>query len=148
VTAFLPLITSAVAGLVQERPVSPSFSGRFHHPSDPSSSANVNAHPIAENGDASIVDSNGDLLRSEQQTEASSLSREHEKAGTLELKNGKQGPDSLAERAGQIGIIESSKEQLLYLWEVIREPTILLPTLFIFFWQATPQSDTAMFYFT
>jgi hypothetical protein len=148
VTAFLPLITSAVAGLVQERPVSPSFSGRFHHPSDPSSSANVNTHPIPENGHASIVDLDGDLLRSQQQTDASSLSREHEKAGTSESENGKQGPESLAERAEQIGIVESSKEQLLYLWEVIREPTILLPTLFIFFWQATPQSDTAMFYFT
>eukprot|EP00850_Spirogloea_muscicola_P002563 SM000010S04201 [mRNA] locus=s10:280451:284029:+ [translate_table: standard] len=45
-------------------------------------------------------------------------------------------------------LLTTIKTQLTYLWETIRQPTILLPTIFLFAWQATPQSDTAMFYFT
>ncbi|KAH7447161.1 hypothetical protein KP509_01G094400 [Ceratopteris richardii] len=44
--------------------------------------------------------------------------------------------------------LEHAKDQTKYLWKTIKEPTILLPTLFIFFWQATPTSDTAMFFFS
>jgi hypothetical protein len=29
----------------------------------------------------------------------------------------------------------------------VKEPNIFLPTAFIFLWQATPTSDTAMFFF-
>lgn len=46
------------------------------------------------------------------------------------------------------GFIETSKSQLSFLWETVKEPNIFLPTLFIFLWQATPTSDTAMFFFT
>ncbi|XP_068635040.1 folate-biopterin transporter 1, chloroplastic [Aristolochia californica] len=46
------------------------------------------------------------------------------------------------------GFIESSKQNILQLWDAVRQPNIFLPTLFIFLWQATPQSDSAMFYFT
>ncbi|CAI5510679.1 unnamed protein product [Closterium sp. Naga37s-1] len=38
--------------------------------------------------------------------------------------------------------------QVVFLWETIRQPAILLPTAFIFLWQATPHSETAMFFFT
>ncbi|PIM98339.1 Acetyl-CoA transporter [Handroanthus impetiginosus] len=34
------------------------------------------------------------------------------------------------------------------LWDAVKQPNVFLPTLFIFLWQATPQSDSAMFYFT
>ncbi|WJX20927.1 hypothetical protein P8452_10410 [Trifolium repens] len=44
--------------------------------------------------------------------------------------------------------LESSKESIIQLWDSVRQPSIFLPTLFIFLWQATPQSDSAMFYFT
>ncbi|CAI5505565.1 unnamed protein product [Closterium sp. Naga37s-1] len=37
---------------------------------------------------------------------------------------------------------------VVFLWETIRQPAILLPTAFIFLWQATPHSETAMFFFT
>ncbi|OVA05431.1 Biopterin transport-related protein BT1 [Macleaya cordata] len=43
---------------------------------------------------------------------------------------------------------ESSKQNIIQLWAAIRQPNILLPTLFIFLWQATPHSESAMFYFT
>lgn len=43
--------------------------------------------------------------------------------------------------------LESSKESIIQLWVSVRQPSIFLPTLFIFLWQATPQSDSAMFYF-
>lgn len=46
------------------------------------------------------------------------------------------------------GFVDTVRTQLVFLWETIRQPTILLPTIFIFAWQATPQADTAMFYFT
>ncbi|KAF5203764.1 Folate-biopterin transporter 1 protein, partial [Thalictrum thalictroides] len=46
------------------------------------------------------------------------------------------------------GFIESSKQNLIQLWGAIRQPNVFLPTLFIFLWQATPQSDSTMFYFT
>ncbi|GER29771.1 major facilitator superfamily protein [Striga asiatica] len=41
----------------------------------------------------------------------------------------------------------SSKNSLLQLWDAVKQPNVFLPTLFIFLWQATPQSDSAMFYF-
>lgn len=46
------------------------------------------------------------------------------------------------------GFYESSKENIFQLLETIRQPNVFLPTLFIFLWQATPQSDSAMFFFT
>ncbi|XP_058084405.1 folate-biopterin transporter 1, chloroplastic isoform X2 [Magnolia sinica] len=46
------------------------------------------------------------------------------------------------------GFAETSKQSIIQLWDSVRQPNIFLPTLFIFFWQATPQSDSAMFFFT
>ncbi|PIA44954.1 hypothetical protein AQUCO_01700495v1 [Aquilegia coerulea] len=59
-------------------------------------------------------------------------------------------PDSLKGHGPLVsqGFIESSKQNLIQLWGAIRQPNVFLPTLFIFLWQATPQSDSAMFYFT
>ena len=34
------------------------------------------------------------------------------------------------------------------LFTAVKQPTILLPTAFIFMWQATPSASSAMFYFT
>uniref|UniRef100_A0A0D6R5J4 Major facilitator superfamily (MFS) profile domain-containing protein n=1 Tax=Araucaria cunninghamii TaxID=56994 RepID=A0A0D6R5J4_ARACU len=47
-----------------------------------------------------------------------------------------------------LGVLKSAKNLFLQLWGTVRQPNIFLPTLFIFLWQATPQSDTAMFFFT
>ncbi|XP_039131102.1 folate-biopterin transporter 1, chloroplastic [Dioscorea cayenensis subsp. rotundata] len=44
-------------------------------------------------------------------------------------------------------LLESSKQHILQLWTAVKQREIFLPTLFIFLWQATPQSDSAMFYF-
>ncbi|XP_047167673.1 folate-biopterin transporter 1, chloroplastic [Vigna umbellata] len=44
--------------------------------------------------------------------------------------------------------LESSKQSIIQLWGSVRQRSVFLPTLFIFLWQATPQSDSAMFYFT
>ncbi|XP_021895838.1 folate-biopterin transporter 1, chloroplastic [Carica papaya] len=44
--------------------------------------------------------------------------------------------------------LENSKEHVIQLWSAVKQPTVFLPTLFIFLWQATPHSDSAMFYFT
>jgi folate/biopterin transporter len=82
VTAVLPLITSAVAGLVREEPI----------------------------------------------------------------KTRRDEPEVAAARTAQF--ISSSKSQLGFLWQTVKEPSIFWPTLFIFLWQATPTSDTAMFFFT
>nr|DAD19580.1 TPA_asm: hypothetical protein HUJ06_021043 [Nelumbo nucifera] len=46
------------------------------------------------------------------------------------------------------GFFESSKQNIIQLWNAVRQPNVFLPTLFIFLWQATPQSDSAMFFFT
>ncbi|XP_020096119.1 folate-biopterin transporter 1, chloroplastic [Ananas comosus] len=46
------------------------------------------------------------------------------------------------------GFIESSKQHITQLWAAVRQRDIFLPTLFMFLWQATPQSDSAMFFFT
>ncbi|KAK6929943.1 Biopterin transporter family [Dillenia turbinata] len=43
---------------------------------------------------------------------------------------------------------ESAKQNVFQLWDAVREPNVFLPTLFVFLWQATPQSDSAMFFFT
>ncbi|KAE8696317.1 Folate-biopterin transporter 1 [Hibiscus syriacus] len=44
--------------------------------------------------------------------------------------------------------LESSRESIIQLLNAVRQPKVFLPTVFIFLWQATPQSDSAMFYFT
>ncbi|KAL1543261.1 folate-biopterin transporter 1, chloroplastic-like [Salvia divinorum] len=46
------------------------------------------------------------------------------------------------------GFIASSKSSIMQLWSAVKQPNVLLPTLFIFLWQATPHSESAMFYFT
>ena len=46
------------------------------------------------------------------------------------------------------GLLESSRQSIFQLWNAVKQPSIFLPTLFIFLWQATPQSDSAMFFFT
>nr|DAD37165.1 TPA_asm: hypothetical protein HUJ06_007806 [Nelumbo nucifera] len=38
------------------------------------------------------------------------------------------------------GFFESSKQNIIQLWNAVRPPNVFLPTLFIFLWQATPQS--------
>ncbi|CAM0876836.1 unnamed protein product [Alopecurus aequalis] len=45
------------------------------------------------------------------------------------------------------GLFETSRQQIGQIWTAVKQPNIFLPTLFIFLWQATPQSDSAMFYF-
>ncbi|EEF45280.1 transporter, putative [Ricinus communis] len=49
---------------------------------------------------------------------------------------------------GGNGFLESSKQHIIQLWDAVKQPNVFLPTLFIFLWQATPHSDSAMFYFT
>ncbi|MDY7013006.1 MAG: folate/biopterin family MFS transporter [Cyanobacteriota bacterium] len=39
------------------------------------------------------------------------------------------------------------KEQIRQLWNGLRQKSIWLPTIFVFVWQATPTSDSALFYF-
>ncbi|XP_057489117.1 folate-biopterin transporter 1, chloroplastic-like isoform X1 [Actinidia eriantha] len=46
------------------------------------------------------------------------------------------------------GFFESSKHNIVQLWHTVRQPNVFLPTLFLFLWQSTPQSDSAMFFFT
>jgi hypothetical protein len=45
------------------------------------------------------------------------------------------------------GFVESTKQHIRQLWASVKQPNIFLPTLFIFLWQAMPQSDSAMFFF-
>lgn len=40
------------------------------------------------------------------------------------------------------------QEQIRQLWQAITQKSILLPTAFIFLWQATPSADSAFFFFT
>ncbi len=40
------------------------------------------------------------------------------------------------------------KQQLRQLWKAFKQKSILLPVAFIFIWQATPNADSAFFYFT
>ncbi|EOY05716.1 PREDICTED: folate-biopterin transporter 1, chloroplastic isoform X2 [Theobroma cacao] len=49
---------------------------------------------------------------------------------------------------GNPSFLESSRESIIQLWNAVRQPNVFLPTVFIFLWQATPQSDSALFYFT
>ncbi|KAE8650354.1 folate-biopterin transporter 1, chloroplastic isoform X1 [Cucumis sativus] len=44
--------------------------------------------------------------------------------------------------------VRSSRQHVVELWGAVSQRNVLLPTLFIFLWQATPQSDSAMFFFT
>uniref|UniRef100_A0A2P2JIB5 Uncharacterized protein MANES_15G030000 n=1 Tax=Rhizophora mucronata TaxID=61149 RepID=A0A2P2JIB5_RHIMU len=47
-----------------------------------------------------------------------------------------------------LGFLESSKQHIIQLWHAVKQPNVFLPTLFIFLWQSTPHSESAMFYFT
>ncbi|KAM6566255.1 hypothetical protein CsatA_025383 [Cannabis sativa] len=44
--------------------------------------------------------------------------------------------------------LSSTKQNIIELWDAVKQPSVFLPTTFLFLWQATPQSDSAMFYFT
>lgn len=44
--------------------------------------------------------------------------------------------------------IDTTKAQIQELWRTLTNPAIYLPVLFIFFWQATPSPDSALFYFS
>lgn len=44
--------------------------------------------------------------------------------------------------------LRTSRQHVVELWGAVSQRNVLLPTLFIFLWQATPQSDSAMFFFT
>lgn len=46
------------------------------------------------------------------------------------------------------GEILGVKQQFKQIWSAFRQKSILLPTAFIFIWQATPTADSAMFFFT
>nr|XP_043613546.1 folate-biopterin transporter 1, chloroplastic [Erigeron canadensis] len=49
---------------------------------------------------------------------------------------------------GASGFFDTSKGSILELWQAVKQPNVFLPTMFIFLWQATPHSESAMFYFT
>ncbi|XP_062212666.1 folate-biopterin transporter 1, chloroplastic-like isoform X2 [Phragmites australis] len=57
------------------------------------------------------------------------------------------GERSISLSASSSELIESSKQRIMQLWISVKQSSIFLPTLFIFLWQATPQSDPAMFFF-
>ncbi|CAM6036159.1 unnamed protein product [Sphagnum compactum] len=56
-------------------------------------------------------------------------------------------PSLDAPEGPEMTFLDISNSQLGFLWETVKEPSIFLPTMFIFLWQATPISDTAMFFF-
>ncbi|KAI3827871.1 hypothetical protein L1987_01959 [Smallanthus sonchifolius] len=43
---------------------------------------------------------------------------------------------------------DTTSSSILELWQAIKQPNVFLPTIFIFLWQATPHSESTMFYFT
>jgi len=50
--------------------------------------------------------------------------------------------------AGESSLFKNLKQSSAQLWDAVKQPNVYYPTLFAFLWQATPQSDSAMFYFT
>ncbi|ERN43130.1 folate/biopterin transporter [Rubidibacter lacunae KORDI 51-2] len=53
---------------------------------------------------------------------------------------------AIAERTA--GTTPRPVEQAKRLWATVRQPVILLPTAFIVLWQATPNAESALFFFT
>ncbi|KMS98840.1 hypothetical protein BVRB_3g068210 [Beta vulgaris subsp. vulgaris] len=49
---------------------------------------------------------------------------------------------------GGLKLQETFNQSVVQLWGAVKQPNVYYPTLFVFLWQATPQSDSAMFYFT
>jgi MFS family permease len=39
------------------------------------------------------------------------------------------------------------QQQVARVWQALRQPSVFLPLLFVFVWQATPSADVALFYF-
>lgn len=58
------------------------------------------------------------------------------------------GPGRVHNLMSSSDFVESAKHSITQLWDAVKQPNVFLPTVFIFLWQATPQSDSAMFYFT
>lgn len=44
-------------------------------------------------------------------------------------------------------ILNTFRDRATRLWRALRNPSVILPTAFVFLWQATPSPDSAMFYF-
>ncbi|GJP78326.1 hypothetical protein CLOP_g8647, partial [Closterium sp. NIES-67] len=131
VTALLPLITTAVGFYIPEDRVTANKSTVTN---DSDSTGGKGAAAAAEGAGGRVVRGGGAaaegvLIRGE--------------AGEVTA----GGAGALAV-GGPSGSWAWAWGQLVFLWETVRQPAILLPTTFIFLWQATPHSETAMFYFT
>eukprot|EP00897_Mesotaenium_endlicherianum_P002811 jgi/Mesen1/2558/ME000162S01689 len=166
VTSLLPLITSAVGGLVQEERVSESVALSLAHRAQAAEHAHEHehAHTVADSPSdarpatpaatsAALVDTSPGV-NSHDGAPAASASRQVAPAADArqmamhqqqEQQRAAQGaPPPIADE--DLG--EVVRVQLSYLWQTLSQRSILLPTIFIFLWHATPQSDTAMFFFT
>ena len=51
------------------------------------------------------------------------------------------------EERDKSALLKNVKSQATQLWQAITQKQILLPTIFIFIWQSTPGSDSAIFFF-
>ncbi|CAI7762818.1 unnamed protein product [Closterium sp. NIES-54] len=135
VTALLPLITTAVGFYVPEERVT---TGTRVTTNKDSTTTGTAARGIG-----------GELER---------LGEGREKGGDRVGEGGWEGGAVGGVEGGGVGVVAAgggAREtwawawgQVVFLWETIRQPAILLPTAFIFLWQATPHSETAMFFFT
>ena len=65
------------------------------------------------------------------------------KSGFTGVSSGGSGNSSM----NSAGAIEAMRQQAIALWAAISQPSIFLPALFVFLWQATPTADTAMLFF-
>ncbi len=51
------------------------------------------------------------------------------------------------EERDRLALLKNVKSQVTQLWQAITQKQILFPTIFIFIWQSTPGSDSAIFFF-
>jgi len=56
-------------------------------------------------------------------------------------------PKNSSTLEGLKGVGRDFKDQSVRLWGAVKQPGILLPTIFVFLWQATPNPSSAMFFF-
>ncbi|CAI5509936.1 unnamed protein product [Closterium sp. Naga37s-1] len=135
VTALLPLITTAVGFYVPEERVTTSTR-------------------VTTNKDSTTTGTAARGIGGELEI----LGEGREKGGDRVGEGGWEGGAVGGVEGGGVGVVAAgggAREtwawawgQVVFLWETIRQPAILLPTTFIFLWQATPHSETAMFFFT
>lgn len=130
-TAAFPVLVAGAAVAIPEDPTQLSSSNLPQV---------LNGEALPSPTDSDELDSDNSSVRKDRRESASLVLRQKTRSAVSEP----VAPDA---PLAQNSVLTSMKEQVIMLKNAITQKSILLPTIFVFCWQATPSPDTAMLFF-